>query len=124
VENQLVSSALYKVISGFKNVELLAPMKVNEIESSPTHVNVKTDNGANLTAQLVVGADGNESLVRKSNQIGALGWSYNQKGVVASVELEGVFGHENTAWQRFLDSGPLALLPVKKWNLLKIVFFE
>ena len=37
-------------------------------------------------------------------------WSYHQRGMVATVRTR----HPNdTAWQRFLRMGPLALLPVR-----------
>ena len=37
-------------------------------------------------------------------------WSYHQRGIVATVRTQ----HPNdTAWQRFLRTGPLALLPVR-----------
>ena len=37
-------------------------------------------------------------------------WSYAQRGLVASVATE---APNQTAWQRFLPGGPLALLPVR-----------
>ena len=40
-----------------------------------------------------------------------VGWTYSQNAVVATVHHpEGV--HNDTAWQQFLPSGPIALLPV------------
>lgn len=38
------------------------------------------------------------------------GWNYHQKAVVAHVRPEK--SHQETAWQRFLPSGPLAFLPL------------
>lgn len=37
-------------------------------------------------------------------------WSYHQLGIVATVRTE---RPSDTAWQRFLGTGPLALLPVR-----------
>ena len=37
-------------------------------------------------------------------------WSYHQRGIVATVRTE---RPNDTAWQRFLGTGPLALLPVR-----------
>lgn len=37
-------------------------------------------------------------------------WSYHQRGIVATVQTE---RPNDTAWQRFLGTGPLALLPVR-----------
>lgn len=69
------------------------------------------DSGETLECRLLVGADGAMSKVREFMGVEAIGWDYNQKGIVATLKIqEGV--ENNTAWQRFLPSGPIALLPV------------
>ena len=62
-----------------------------------------------LSARLLVGADGGNSFVRKMAGIENFGWNYNQKGVVATVKTN---EPSHTAYQRFLSTGPVALLPV------------
>lgn len=71
---------------------------------------VKLEDGHELLSQLVVGADGVNSVVRKYAGIEAIGWDYKQKGIVATLELS--LENSNTAWQRFLPSGPIAMLPL------------
>ncbi len=61
-----------------------------------------------------VGADGGQSLVRQAAGIDSVGWDYGQVGIVATVEME--TSTVSTAWQRFLPSGPVALLPVSVIN--------
>jgi 2-octaprenylphenol hydroxylase len=63
-----------------------------------------------VRAELVVGADGAASSVRSWLGIDAHQHDYLQRGIVATVRAER--GHQNTAWQRFLSTGPLALLPL------------
>jgi len=63
-----------------------------------------------LEARLVVGADGAESLVRESAGLSVRTRDYRQRAIVATVET--VKPHAHTAWQRFLHTGPLALLPL------------
>ena len=48
--------------------------------------------------------------VRADAGLRTLGWRYDQRGVVATVQTDAPNG---TAWQRFLPAGPLALLPVR-----------
>lgn len=62
-------------------------------------------------ARLVVGADGAMSSVRKMADISTWGWNYGQEGVVCTVQTAKA---HTTAWQRYLKTGPLALLPL--WN--------
>ena len=59
---------------------------------------------------IVIGADGNQSIVRQAASIDFLRESYEQVGVVATVATEE--SHDKTAWQCFLPSGPLAFLPL------------
>lgn len=66
--------------------------------------------GATLQARLVVGADGAQSAVRTLLHIPTRRRSFGQLGVVANVASSR--GHQDTAWQRFLPGGPLALLPL------------
>ncbi|KAJ2910119.1 chromatin remodeling complex Adenosinetriphosphatase [Coemansia aciculifera] len=61
-----------------------------------------------LRARLLVGADGGSSSVRKHAQIGTYGTKYGQYGLVATLCLEQL---NQTAFQRFLPTGPIALLP-------------
>lgn len=56
-----------------------------------------------------VGADGSKSLVRELAGFKTTGWNYSQNAVICTVEHDA----ENwCAWQRFLPSGPIALLPI------------
>jgi ubiquinone biosynthesis monooxygenase Coq6 len=57
-----------------------------------------------------VAADGARSRVRDLAGFRTVGWSYNQRGLVATVATA---ESSDTAWQRFLPTGPLALLPVR-----------
>ncbi|KAK1309731.1 hypothetical protein QJS10_CPA08g01157 [Acorus calamus] len=67
------------------------------------------DDGSSLFAKLVVGADGAKSCVRETAGLKTTGWSYPQSAIICTVE----HNVENScAWQRFLPSGPIALLPM------------
>ena len=63
-----------------------------------------------VRASLVVGADGASSRVRELARLRASGWGYGQKAAVGTVACAGAF--PPVAFQRFLPTGPVALLPV------------
>lgn len=76
---------------------------------------VKLADGKQIWARLLVGADGANSPVRSFAGIESRGWDYGRHGVVASLQLEGDGwggNHTKTAYQRFLPTGPVAMLPL------------
>ncbi len=66
--------------------------------------------GEVLESKLVVGADGVHSSVREGAGLPVRSRDYRQLAIVATIETERP--HQHTAWQRFLGTGPLALLPL------------
>lgn len=80
------------------------------LEAAPDAIRIALADGREFRAALVIGADGAESPVRTQAGIGVRGWDYEQRAVVTHLRPE--CGHRDTAWQRFLDTGPLALLPL------------
>ncbi len=73
-------------------------------------VRLELSDGRALQSDLVVGAEGAESPLREAVGIHAAGWSYASTAVVCHVECSEP--HRGAALQRFLPSGPVALLPL------------
>ena len=63
----------------------------------------------NLSAQLLVGADGGQSTIRRLLEIPQQINEYGQTALVTTVQS--TLPHQNTAYERFTAFGPLALLP-------------
>ena len=80
---------------------------------SASPVVIELENGDRIETELLVGADGAQSLVRKSlgRDENMLSWQYHQMGLVATLKISSDEPNV-TAWQRFLPSGPVALLPL------------
>lgn len=74
------------------------------------------DNGQTYQTRLLIGADGQNSPVRKFAHIESRGWAYERFGVVGTLILEHS-DYRDIAWQRFLTTGPLAILPLPDDNV-------
>ena len=73
------------------------------------------EDGGEVAAELLVGADGARSKLREALGIGFESQGYGQTGLVCEVECSEPGG--DTAWQRFVDGGALALLPLEETRL-------
>jgi len=73
-------------------------------------VTLRLDDGRELRSKLLVAADGTESKTRGLLGIGTAGHAYHQDALVAHVKT--ARAHDDTAWQRFLRTGPVAFLPL------------
>ena len=76
-----------------------------------TWPHLRLSNGQQIAARLLIGADGPSSPVRSFADIGHLGWDYNRHGLVATLQLSEE-PEAKIAYQRFLPTGPAALLPL------------
>jgi 2-polyprenylphenol 6-hydroxylase len=109
VENSLVQWTLWQALEA-AGVRRLCPAEVQGFEAREDRIQLELADGGTLAAGLLVAADGAASPLRQLAGIGTRGRDYAQRAVVAHVATERP--HENTAWQRFMRSGPLALLPL------------
>lgn len=108
VENNALVDALWRALPA-AGVRVHCPAQVESLEQHATGVRIGLDDGLVLDARLAVAADGGNSALRGLAGIDAPGHAYAQQGVVAFVASERP--HDATCWQRFLPSGPVALLP-------------
>ncbi|XP_042422854.1 ubiquinone biosynthesis monooxygenase COQ6, mitochondrial-like isoform X3 [Zingiber officinale] len=101
------------VSSGQSNTLDKSRTNNSEETAEPMHlqslVRLELSDGQHIYSKLVVGADGAKSRVREMAGIKTTGWDYSQSGLICTVEHT---GENHCAWQRFLPSGPIALLPI------------
>jgi 2-octaprenyl-6-methoxyphenol hydroxylase len=93
----------------------LCPARLVGLMSDETEINASIklkDDSLCLTAKLLVGADGGNSSVRRLLDITQQVTEYDQTALVTTVKTS--LPHRNVAYERFTESGPLALLPVGK----------
>ncbi|MFK7955237.1 MAG: UbiH/UbiF/VisC/COQ6 family ubiquinone biosynthesis hydroxylase [Lysobacterales bacterium] len=107
VENSLLAAALWQACE--REVTVLAGNAIEQLNLTDRHATLALEDGTSLTADLVVAADGARSALRELAGIEVSRYNYEQQGLVASIDVE---DHADTAWQRFLPTGPLAFLPL------------
>lgn len=110
VENVLIQQVLAQRLESWSNVNLLIPAAITALELSEETAGLVLEDGRRLQAQLVVAADGAASKLRGLAEIAVEERAYGQRGVVSSITTE--HAHGEVARQRFLQGGPLALLPL------------
>ncbi len=108
VENDLLVERLWAALPA-AGVHVRCPARVESLEQDERGVRLRLDDGSRVEAAIAVAADGAESTLRTLAGLPVSRHDYGQRGVVAFVQSERP--HEDTAWQRFLPTGPLAVLP-------------
>ncbi|GAB2504421.1 UbiH/UbiF family hydroxylase [Pseudoxanthomonas sangjuensis] len=108
VENDLLVDRLWSALSA-AGVRVHCPARVESFEQDDDGVRVRLDDGSRVDARIAIAADGANSTLRGLAGIETEAHDYAQRGVVCFIETEKP--HEDTAWQRFLATGPLAFLP-------------
>ncbi len=110
VENSLLQHSLWARLKGHPKVTLRHPAKAEALVLEDEAATLSLDDGTRLRARLVVAADGAGSATRGLAGIEVDDEPYGQRAVVAHVQTE--LPHRETAWQRFLPTGPGAFLPL------------
>ncbi len=112
VENRAIVSALLERVAGSTDITTFGEARLQDCsrnEGAPG-VWVQLEGGATLEVDLLVAADGALSRVRDMMAFSSREWDYGHRAIVTTVQVER--SHQDTCWQRFLTSGPLAFLPL------------
>ena len=119
IENRVITRALTQRLEQYDNIDLFCPAKPKRLTLSSNKAELEIEDGTILTTSLIIGADGANSWVRQQASIENETRSYNQHAIVTTVKTS--LPHQETAWQRFLPTGPLAFLPLNN-NYSSIVW--
>ncbi len=113
VENPWLGRQLALALQDHPRITCLAPARVEACEPQPggSRLDVADQAGTfYLDASLTVIADGGDSPLRRRLGIDARMQDYDQTAIIANVDC--TKAHGGTAYERFTDHGPLALLPL------------
>lgn len=115
VENRVLGAALLSVLQASPAIDWICPATMESLSIGSHAASVAIRSGEELrtlTARLVVAADGAHSAVRAAVGIAAKRTEYDQSAVVTNVTASRPVA--NTAFERFTETGPLALLPMSQ----------
>ena len=127
IENNVIRNALWHKAEQDSGIVFFTEHKLQQLSPSDNEVfaTFESSDSSNsqampIVAKLVVGADGANSWVRKQMNVPLTFRDYDHHAMVATVKCQQ--GHQSTAWQVFLATGPLALLPLYQKDLCSIVW--
>ena len=123
VRNRVLGDALAQRLAELPAVEVIAPARplALTIEAERAVVTLQGEGGERkVSSRLLVGADGGRSAVRELAGIEARSRDYGQSAVIAEVRM--TRPHRGCAFERFTDTGPLALLPLDERDRCSLVW--
>ena len=112
--NRVLGGVLQSELAEHPGVDVICPARTTATEMNPDHAVATIDKSGTerrITCRLLVAADGAQSNVREMFGIGAKHVGYGQHAVIGNVLTEKP--HDNRAYERFTESGPVAMLPIK-----------
>ncbi len=110
VENRVLRRALLSRLEGLPSVTMLTGTTIRRLDRAGPAVEAETDRGIEIRAMLAIATDGRNSPTRQAAAIDTTSWRYDQTGIVCTVAHER--NHRGIAQERFLPSGPFAILPM------------
>mgnify|MGYP001820959141 CR=1 FL=1 len=113
VPARVIGQVLDEAVTRLGNVESWCPATVTAVRCSADNVQLDLAGvsvPATLGARLIVAADGADSLMREQFGIGHIERDYDQTAIVTNITPQ--LPHNNIAYERFTETGPMALLPM------------
>lgn len=110
IENDIVHLALHEQMANLNSLSVFCPDEVVSMTLQGPQKKLVLAKQGELTARLVIGAEGAQSQVRIQAGIGQSREQYEQQAFVCTVRYQGL--QEDITWQSFTPHGPIAFLPL------------
>lgn len=109
-ENRDLRRVLYDRLKGLTCVEIISPAAMTSHDISDDGVRTTLADGSTISTQLLIGADGRQSFIRRTSEIGTRQWSYKQEAIICNIAHD--HPHDGLAVEHFRPEGPFAVLPM------------
>lgn len=110
-ENRLLRQALQQAAADDPSVAVLAPASAADVQRDEAGVRATLADGREVSASLLVGAEGRGSPTREAARIAVARWRYDHAAIVTTITHE--HPHDNVAYEIFYPAGPFAILPMQ-----------
>ena len=114
VINRVLGGVVQSALAGCSGIDVICPARITAVESRSGHIVADIDEDGEVRrigGRLLVAADGARSNVREMLGIGAKHSDYGQHAIIGNILTEKP--HDNRAFERFTETGPIAMLPIK-----------
>ncbi len=112
VQAQTLLASLVETAKLQSNVTWLAPAMVDSLSFTDNSAQLILNNEQQIQADLLIAADGSHSKLRDMVGIKFKTHNYQQHALVTPINL--ARDHQFTAYERFTQQGPLAMVPFKE----------
>lgn len=110
VINRVLGRVLQEALCDVEQLDFICPARIAGVKAGAEATTLALDDGRTLGCSLLVAADGANSTVRNMLGIGASRVDYEQCAVIGNLLPEKP--PRNRAFERFTETGPIALLPI------------
>ncbi|GAA4042278.1 FAD-dependent monooxygenase [Parerythrobacter jejuensis] len=108
--NRMLRVTLFEAARQEELITWHAPAEIVARERDEFGVAATLADGTQLTASLMVAAEGRGSPTREEEGLSMAKWDYSHRAIIVGLDHEKP--HDNVAWEIFYPDGPFALLPV------------
>ena len=109
-ENRLLRAAIFEAATAAGGIDLRMKRRAVHVDRTGAMVTATLDDGAIVSAPLLIAAEGRNSPTREAAGIKVARWSYDHAAIISAFNHQR--DHENVAYEIFYPAGPFALLPL------------
>ena len=114
-QSKFIMSALLEHSNSYENFQLIDNSEVKILENNNDKVKVTLNNNETVEAKYLFSCEGSKSNIKKNLSIDSYYDNYDSKALVFNINH--TITNKSTAYQIFLESGPIAFLPIDNKNL-------
>lgn len=116
IPNSDLNSALISIIDTSSKIKWIETNAVTKVDHNALSnlVQIETASNEAYTASLCIGADGRNSICRKSAGLEAKSWQYNQTAIACTFTHSSP--HNATSTEIHRSTGPMTLIPLEEYR--------